>query len=55
MEFLNSRWSIESHTFTTAWGKSCPTLEDVKVFTGLPLFGETITIKLPEGTAEVPR
>lgn len=46
MEFLFSRWSTKSHTFVAAWGKFCPTLKDVVVVIGLPLFGEAITIKL---------
>lgn len=47
LEFFISRWSIESHTFVTSWGEFCPTLEDVVVLTGLPLFGEAKTITTP--------
>lgn len=39
LEFLISRWSVESHTFVTAWGEFYPTLEDVAMLTGLPLLG----------------
>lgn len=48
LEFLISRWSTESHTFVTAWGEFCPTLEDVTVLTSLPVFGESMAIKMPE-------
>lgn len=49
-EFLFSRWSTESHTFVTAWGEFCPTLEDVVVLTGLPLFGGANTIVMPRSS-----
>lgn len=29
LEFLVSRWSMESHTFVVAWGEFTPTVEDV--------------------------
>lgn len=29
LEFLISRWSVESHTFIAVWGEFGPTLEDV--------------------------
>lgn len=38
LEFLISRWTVESHTFIEAWGQFCPTLEDVIVLTGLSLW-----------------
>lgn len=53
MEFLISRWSIESHTFIVAWGEFCPTLEDAVVLIGLSLFGEARNIKLLEDNVEV--
>lgn len=37
LEFLISRWSVESHTFVAAWGEFGPTLEDVIVPTGLAI------------------
>lgn len=40
MVFLVSKWSTKSHTFVASWGEFCPTLEDVIVLTGVPLFGE---------------
>lgn len=53
MEFLISQWSIESHTFTAAWGKSCPTLEDVVALNGLLVFWQAKTIRLFEDPEEV--
>lgn len=53
MEFLISQWSIESHTFTAAWGKSCPTLEDVVALNGLPVFWQAKTIRLFEDPEEI--
>lgn len=53
MEFLVLRWSIQSHTFTVAWGKFCPTIEDVVVLMGLPVFREARAIKLAEIVAKV--
>lgn len=50
LEFLNSRWIIESHTFVTAWGEFCPTLENIVVLTNLPMFGESKAIKMPESS-----
>lgn len=41
-----SRWSVESHTFVTAWGEFCPSLEDFVVLTGLLVFGESKAIKM---------
>lgn len=40
LELLVSRWSTESYTFVTVWGKFTLTLEDVASLTMLPLFGE---------------
>lgn len=48
LEFLISRWSIESHTFVAAWGGFGRTLEDVVVLTGLPIFRESRAIAMPE-------
>lgn len=53
LDFLISWWSSESHTFVTAWGEFCPTLEDVVILTGLPLFGEAKTIVMPESSEVV--
>lgn len=53
MDFLISRWSIESHTFVTAWDETRPTLENALVLTGLPLFSETKTTKLSSDIEEV--
>lgn len=39
LAFLVSRWSLSSHTFLAAWGEFCPSLEDMVMFTGLPIFG----------------
>lgn len=47
LEFLISRWSIETHTFVTAWRDICPTIEDVVVLIDLPLFGEVKIIAMP--------
>lgn len=47
LEFLISRWSIESHTFVAAWGELYPTLEDVAGLTGLSIFGESRAIAMP--------
>lgn len=41
---------MESHTFVTAWGEFCPTLEDVVVLTGFPLLGEAKAVVLPENS-----
>lgn len=41
LEFLISRWSNKSHMFIAAWGEFGPTLEDVVVLTGLPVFGDS--------------
>lgn len=46
-------WSIESHTFTAAWGEFSPTLEDVKALIGLPVSEEVKTIKLHEDNEKV--
>lgn len=40
LEFLISRWSIESHTFVSTWEEFGPTPEDVLALTCLPMFGE---------------
>lgn len=37
---LVSRWCTTTHTFFTAWREFTPTLEDVMMFTGFPLFGQ---------------
>lgn len=50
LEFLNSRWSVESHTFVMAWVEFCSTLEDIVVLTGLPLLGEPKATVLSEGS-----
>lgn len=50
LEFLIFRWSVESHTFVTAWGEFFPTLEDVVVLTGLPFLGEAKAVVLPENS-----
>lgn len=46
LEFFISRWSVESHTFVAAWGEFGPTLEDVVVLIGLPVFGEVEAIAI---------
>lgn len=38
LEFLISRWRIESHIFVAAWGEFGPTFEDVLALAKLPLF-----------------
>lgn len=40
LEFLISRWSIETHTFVTSWGDFGLSLEDMPMLTSLSLFGE---------------
>lgn len=50
LEFLILRWSTESHTFVIAWSELCPTLEDVVVLTGHPVFGESKAIKTLESS-----
>lgn len=47
LEFLISRWSIESHTFIAAWGEFGLTLEDVVVLAGLPVCGDSRAIVMP--------
>lgn len=43
LEFLVSRWCVESHKF--CWlGRVGPTLEDVLNLMALPLYGETNTM-----------
>lgn len=37
LAFLVSRWPSHSHTFVTAWGEFCPSLEDVAIIIGLPI------------------
>lgn len=54
LEFLISRWSVESPTFIASWGESCPTLKDVVVLTSLPIFGESRAIKMPEDLTRLP-
>lgn len=49
MEFLFSRWSIESHTFSVAWGEFYLTLKDAVALTGLFIFCEVKTIKFRGG------
>lgn len=51
LEFLISRWSIESHIFVAAWGEFGPTLEDVVVLTGLPVFGEVQAINVADDSS----
>lgn len=46
LELLISWWSTESHTFVAAWDEFGPTLEDVVVLTGLPIFGESRAIAM---------
>lgn len=41
LEFLVSRWSVESHTFVTMWADSRPTLKDVLNIMALLLNRET--------------
>lgn len=40
LEFLVSRWSVESHTPVSAWGEFRATLEDVLNIMALPPYGE---------------
>lgn len=35
IEFLISRWNMETYTFVTSWGEFSPTLEDVSVMFNL--------------------
>lgn len=51
LELLISRWSIESHIFVAAWGEFGPTLEDVVVLTGLPVFGEVQAINVADDSS----
>lgn len=53
VEFLISRWSIESHTFVAAWGELCPTLEDFIVLKNMPVFREARIIKWPGDSEEI--
>ncbi|KAI8571890.1 hypothetical protein RHMOL_Rhmol01G0155300 [Rhododendron molle] len=39
LNFACSRWSIDTHSFTWAWGESDLSLEDVVILTRLPLRG----------------
>lgn len=48
LEFLISRWSVESHTLVAARGEFGPTLEDVVVLTGLPIFGDAKVIAMSD-------
>lgn len=36
--FFMSRWLSHSHTFFSAWGEFYPSLEDMAMITGLPMF-----------------
>lgn len=38
LEFLLSRWSIETHSSVTSWGEFGPSLEDVMMLTSLSAF-----------------
>lgn len=40
LEFLMSRWSTETCTFTASSGEFGPNLEDVVMLTSLPVFGD---------------
>lgn len=51
LEFLISRWSVESHTFVAAWEEFELTLEDVVVLTGLPVFGEVQAINVADDSS----
>lgn len=51
LEFLISRWSTESHTFVAAWGEFGPTLEDVVVLMGLPVFGEVQAVSIADDSS----
>lgn len=42
---------MESHTFIAAWGEFGPTLEDVVVLTGLPVFGDSKTVAMPDDSS----
>lgn len=46
MEFLISRWRVETHTLILAWAKFGMTLDDVVALTCLPMFGEVRAIIL---------
>lgn len=52
LEFLMSRWSTETHTFSTFWAKFGPTLGDVHILVSLPIFNEaqvaTLVLRLGE-------
>lgn len=52
LELLVSRWSSKSHAFIDTRGAFCPTLEDVIVLTGLPVFGESRAIRMPKDVNE---
>lgn len=52
LDFLMSRWGIETHTLVTAWGEFVPTMEDVALLTSLPMFGEAQVTNLPVLTGE---
>lgn len=39
LEFLMSRWTIDTHTFMATWGEFSPSLEDVAMLMSLPFFG----------------
>lgn len=50
LEFLISRWRIETHTFVVAWGEFGPSLEDVAMLTSLAMFSEAKAASLyPNG------
>lgn len=46
LEFLISRWSMETHTFFISWGEFTSTLEDVSVMFRLPVLADTGTMAL---------
>lgn len=52
LSFLLSRWSSHSHTFVAARGEFSPSLEDVVVLTGLPMFGVHHAVDVLDGEGE---
>lgn len=55
LEILMSRWSVESHTFITAWVEFRPTLEGVMNLTMLPLYEETNSVCVVLGDEDEPK
>lgn len=51
IEFMMSRWSTETHTSVTAWGKFSPTLEDVTTLASSLILGEAyvVNVTISEG------